>query len=125
MEFLQSEMEHNRRQKYEAALKLQEENRGLIEPRRNDVLLPGMFLPEPVNVLVASAKIITDEQQDEGFACNPPLESDLSSSSSKPRTSKHHNSSTRRKNRGNHPRKQINAESSRKQWIKKEKITSD
>ncbi|RWR86721.1 zinc finger protein [Cinnamomum micranthum f. kanehirae] len=125
MEFLQSEMEHNRRQKYEAVLKLQEENRGLIEPRRNDVLLPGMFLPEPVNVLVASAKIITDERQDEGFACNPPLESDLSSSSSKPSTSKHHNASTRRKNRGNHPRKQINAQSSRKQWIKKEKITSD
>lgn len=118
-------MEHNRRQKYEAVLKLQEENRGLIEPRRNDVLLPGMFLPEPVNVLVASTKIITDERQDEGFASNPPLKSDLSSSSSKPSTSKHHNASTRRKNRDNHPRKQINAQSSRKQWIKKEKITSD
>ncbi|XXG77924.1 hypothetical protein AAC387_Pa08g1975 [Persea americana] len=125
MEFLQSEMEHNRQQKYEAVLKLQEENRGLIEPRRNDVLLPGMFLPEPVNVLVASTKIITHEQQDEGFASNPPLKSDLSSSSSKPSTSKHHNASTRRKNRDNHPRKQINAQSSRKQWIKKEKITSD
>lgn len=118
-------MEHNRRQKYEAVLKQQEENRGLIEPRRNEVLLPGMFLPEPVNVLVASTKIISDERQDDGFACNPPLESDLSSSSSKPSTSKHHNASTRRKNRGNHPRKQINAQSSRKQWIKKEKITSD
>lgn len=118
-------MENNRRQKYAAILKLQEENRGLIERRGNDVLLPGVFLPEPVTVLVASTKIVTDEQQDEGSACNPPSEPDLTSSSSKPSTSKHNNVSMRKKNRGHHPRKQINAQSSRKQWIKKEKITSD
>ncbi|KAF6152966.1 hypothetical protein GIB67_021571 [Kingdonia uniflora] len=53
---LQSEAENIRRQKFEALLKLQEENSGLIEPKRIEVLMPGMFLPEPVTLPAESPK---------------------------------------------------------------------
>lgn len=42
---LQSDTEKIRRQKFESILKLQEENRGVIEPKKHEVLQPGMFLP--------------------------------------------------------------------------------
>lgn len=122
-EFLQSEAENNRRKNYAAVLKLQEENMGLIESKRNNVLLPGVFLPQPVTVLVASTQAAV-ERQDEGCESKPPPELDLSSSSNKPHTSKHSNTSWR-KNRSNYPRRQTNAQPSRKQWVKKEKMSSD
>ncbi|KAJ4847611.1 hypothetical protein Tsubulata_002712 [Turnera subulata] len=49
-ELLQSESESIRRQKFEAILKLQQENSGLIEPKRDLLVLPGMFLPPPAQV---------------------------------------------------------------------------
>ncbi|XP_077244968.1 RWD domain-containing protein isoform X2 [Tasmannia lanceolata] len=115
-EFLQSKTENSRRQKFEALLKVQQENSGLIEPKRNNVLLPGMFLPEPVSIPTTSTNA-TLEQQDE--------QKDTSSSSNNPRIIEHKNFNTRKKNRVNYPRKQLNAQSIRKQWIKKEKGASD
>ncbi|KAJ7950771.1 E3 ubiquitin-protein ligase RNF25 [Quillaja saponaria] len=45
---LQSESEITRRQKFEAVLKIQEGNSGIIQPKKDLVVLPGMFLPQPV-----------------------------------------------------------------------------
>nr|XP_043628358.1 E3 ubiquitin-protein ligase RNF25 [Erigeron canadensis] len=45
---LHSNSENTRRQKFEAILKLQQENNGLIEPKKTEVLMPGMYLPCPV-----------------------------------------------------------------------------
>lgn len=47
---LHSEHEIIRREKFEAILKLQKENSGLIEPKRDIAVLPGMFLPQPVTI---------------------------------------------------------------------------
>ncbi|KAL3815003.1 hypothetical protein ACJIZ3_016271 [Penstemon smallii] len=47
-DILESDSEKNRRQKFDAILKLQQENSGLIESKKSEVLLPGMFLPQPV-----------------------------------------------------------------------------
>ncbi|KAJ0483550.1 putative transcription factor C2H2 family [Helianthus annuus] len=44
---LHSDSENTRRQKFEVILKLQQENNGLIEPKKTEVLMPGMFLPRP------------------------------------------------------------------------------
>ncbi|XP_058104288.1 uncharacterized protein LOC131248190 [Magnolia sinica] len=121
-EFLRSEAEENRRKKFEAILKLQQENSGLIEPRRNDVLLPGMYLPQPILPPVTSTETIA-RKEDEDSACNPPAsETDLGGPSYQPGTSK---PKSTRKNRGHHTRKHLNSQSSRKQWIKKDKPTLD
>ncbi|GKB50229.1 E3 ubiquitin protein ligase RNF25, partial [Tanacetum coccineum] len=44
---LHSDSENSRRLKFETILKLQQENNGLIEPKKTEVLMPGMFLPRP------------------------------------------------------------------------------
>ncbi|KZV49065.1 hypothetical protein F511_11016 [Dorcoceras hygrometricum] len=63
-DFLQSDSEKLRRQKYEAVLKLQQENSGLIEPKSIEVLLPGMFLP-PSDVLRSTeSSMVHNELQD-------------------------------------------------------------
>lgn len=44
---LESECERIRREKFEAILKKQEEKSGLIEPKKDLLVLPGMYLPQP------------------------------------------------------------------------------
>ncbi|WJX41090.1 RING-type E3 ubiquitin transferase [Trifolium repens] len=47
---LQSEHEIIRKQRFEAILSLQKENNGLIEPKKDLVILSGMYLQQPVAV---------------------------------------------------------------------------
>ena len=47
---LQSEDEIIRKQRFKAILSLQKENNGLIEPKKDIVILPGMYLQQPVAV---------------------------------------------------------------------------
>ncbi|PSS35806.1 E3 ubiquitin-protein like [Actinidia chinensis var. chinensis] len=103
---LQSESEKSRRQKFEAILKLQQESSGLIEPKRNEVLLPGMFLPRsiPEPMTVPTEQEHTDR--------SIPLVTNSTSSSNRPSTSERRSLGTR--NRGRNSRKQV------QQWIKKE-----
>ncbi|XP_076936974.1 uncharacterized protein LOC143604350 [Bidens hawaiensis] len=61
---LNTDSENIRRKKFEAILKVQQENNGLIEPKKSEVLMPGMFLPRPLAVTSAtSAKEVTDSEQ--------------------------------------------------------------
>ncbi|ESW06460.1 hypothetical protein PHAVU_010G049700 [Phaseolus vulgaris] len=59
---LQSEDEMIRRQKFEAILNLQKENSGLIEPKKDIVILPGMYLPQPVAMPSSTPTKESDEQ---------------------------------------------------------------
>ncbi|OVA17195.1 zinc finger protein [Macleaya cordata] len=113
-ELLQSEAEKARRQKFESLLKLQEENSGLIEPKRSEVLQPGIFLPEPVTLPTGSTKPITELQQTDPISTPTTAETGSSRSSNKPSTSERKNLGMRPKNRVRHPREQ------KKKWIKKE-----
>ncbi|KAJ1415416.1 hypothetical protein SESBI_18107 [Sesbania bispinosa] len=61
---LQSEYEIIRRQKFEAILNLQKDNSGLIEPKRDLVILPGMYLPQPVAVPSSTSTNESEEQQE-------------------------------------------------------------
>ncbi|KAI8024637.1 E3 ubiquitin-protein ligase RNF25 [Camellia lanceoleosa] len=110
-QLLLSTLEKTRRQKFEAILKLQQENSGLIEPKKNEVLLPGMFLPQltPQSTTVSVKE--TSEQQHRD-PTGPSVTNSIGSSS-RPSTSEHRNSGTR-KHRGRNSRKQF------KQWIKKD-----
>lgn len=113
---MESDSEKFRREKFEAILKVQHENSGLIEPRKNEVLLPGMFLPPPIpETTTVSVNETTDPQNTES---NVRAEANSSGSSNRPRTSEHRNSGMR-KHRGRNPRNQV------KQWTKKETGNAD
>jgi len=59
---LQSGDEIIRRQKFEAILSLQKENNGLIEPKKDIVILPGMYLPQPAAMPSSALTKESDEQ---------------------------------------------------------------
>ncbi|KAK4266713.1 hypothetical protein QN277_023599 [Acacia crassicarpa] len=66
---LHCEREISRREKFEAILKLQEENSGIIEPKREIVVLPGMFLPRQVaNPIHEYAEESTEQQEKDASA---------------------------------------------------------
>ncbi|KAA3462121.1 E3 ubiquitin-protein ligase RNF25 [Gossypium australe] len=104
--FLHSDLE-NMRQKFEAISKLQQENCGLIGSKSEQVVLPSI---NPQNTFASSEQTSAEEtsgQSQNGAAANS------SSSSTRPTTSKHWNSGTRRQ-RPQNSRKHV------KQWVRKD-----
>lgn len=110
---LHSDQENTRRQKFEATFKLQQENSGLIEPKKEVRVLPGMFLTQPVT---PPANVETEEQNEQQQEGDLPAASEIhtGASSERPNTSKHGNRG-RRKQRPQH-----NFRKPPKQWIRKE-----
>ncbi|KAA8520434.1 hypothetical protein F0562_014690 [Nyssa sinensis] len=113
---LQSDSENIRRHKFEAILKLQEENNALIEPKKNEVLLPGMFLLRSTTSPTTVSDKDTTVQQHRDPTVNS--ETNSSGSSNRPTTSEHRNSGMR-KHRVRNSRKPV------KQWIKKDNGTAN
>lgn len=117
--FLNSDLENNRRDKFKALIKLQEEHNGLVEPRRNLAIQPGMYLPE--NVMRPSTSIETDNGQSVDGALSVNMEVTSDCSPNRDATRKHRNPDSRRKSRFQGSSKPMHkGPSSRKQWIKKE-----
>lgn len=118
--FLQSDSEKNRREKFEALLKLQQENNGLIEPKKDLAIVPGMFLP--ANVANPSTSTETEIEQCGEGASSAEGELDSGHSVNKTTTRNHRNPDPRRKSNRFHSSKrpQHAAAPSRKQWIKKD-----
>lgn len=109
---LHSDSELTRRLKFEAVLKLQEENSGLIEPKKNGVIVPGMFLQRPIAPPSAlSAKGPTSEQQQR----DPIIFSETSSSGSSSRAS-----TSEQRNLGMRRHRVRNSRKPVKQWVKKD-----
>ncbi|KAK9083377.1 hypothetical protein Scep_029848 [Stephania cephalantha] len=94
-EILQSEAEYFRKQKLEKITKLQEDINGLIKTKRDLVLMPGMFLPEPIIAPSEASAEVTSEQQTEP-SCPSTSETDPSMPLHKPRNSKSRSSSIRK-----------------------------
>uniref|UniRef100_A0A2P2L6L0 RING-type domain-containing protein n=1 Tax=Rhizophora mucronata TaxID=61149 RepID=A0A2P2L6L0_RHIMU len=111
-ELLQSDSEKIRRQKFDAILKLQGEKGGLIERKRDLVVLPGMFLPQPVffPAQPMNRETIEHHQSDHPTVSE---QANISSSSYRP-VSNYYRNSDRRKHRQQNPRSQV------KQWVRKE-----
>ncbi|XP_061374296.1 uncharacterized protein LOC133316552 [Gastrolobium bilobum] len=119
---LQSEHEIIRRQKFEAILNLQKENSGLFEPKRDIVIMPGMYLPQPVAMPSSMSTKESDEVQEKdppavgsgkhasGTSNGPSSSGNRSFGARRQRArSDHHSSSTVR-----NPRKQV------QQWVRKD-----
>lgn len=110
-DLLHSDSEKIRRQKFEAILKIQQENSGLIEPKKNEVLLPGMFLPQSVGLPSTESVGISIESRDK----DPAAKSDTNPGSSFNRPgSRKHNNSNMRKHRTQNSSKQV------RHWIRKD-----
>ncbi|KAK7277160.1 hypothetical protein RIF29_18311 [Crotalaria pallida] len=94
-ELLQSEYEIIRRHKFEAILNLQKENSGLIEPKKDLVILPGMYLPQPVATPSSTSTQDSDEHQEK----DPPKvvsEKHVGGTSNAPSSSRNRNFGARR-----------------------------
>ncbi|KAJ6851411.1 uncharacterized protein M6B38_258880 [Iris pallida] len=127
---LQSDKESERREKFEALLKLQQENNGLIEPRKNLAIFPGMFLPETISAPTTSAETIgipTTSAETDNVQCGDRnQQKDSTGSSSKAGTSRHSSSYRRRNNRSHSSKGLVNVPHNRRQqWIKKESDPSE
>ncbi|CAI8606693.1 unnamed protein product [Vicia faba] len=119
---LQSEEEIIRKQRFESILSLQKENNGLIEPKKDIVILPGMYLQQPVAVPDSTSTKEPDETEQHerdppavlsgkhvSGTSNGPSSSgnrNFGARKHRPRGDHHHSSSTAR-----HPRKPV------QQWV--------
>lgn len=108
---LQSDYEKTRREKFEAILKIQQENSGLIEPRKNEVLMPGMYLPQPVSLPPTEPDGISSESQNKDGAGRP--NTNPGSSFNRPGPKKHNNSNMRK-------HRTQNSSKQGRHWIRKD-----
>ena len=122
---LQSEDEINRRQKYEDILNLQKENSGLIEPKKEMVILPGMYLPQPVAMPSSTPTKESDEpQQKDPPAVVPEKHAGGTSNSSIPSSSRQRNFGARRQKARSDNHSSSTARNPRKpaqqQWVRRD-----
>ncbi|KAG6784599.1 hypothetical protein POTOM_010296 [Populus tomentosa] len=108
---LHSDSENFRRQKFEAILKLQQENSGLIEPKRDIVVVPGIYLPQRATSAAQTVNKETAEHQ--GTEATPSTDSSLN----RPRPRESRNSGRRQGVRNS--RRPVS------QWVRKENGTAD
>lgn len=109
---LHSDSENTRRQKFEAILKLQQENNGLIEPKKTEVLMPGMFLPRPTTTIAATT---TTTSSDKEAAIGERATKSKTNAGVPSNSSNHRRSGPRSRYRGRNSRTQVD-----RQWIVKE-----
>lgn len=113
--FLHSESETIRRQKFDDILKIQQENNGLIEPKRNEVLLPGMFLPQSAVLPSTESEGISSELQSKV----PEAKSDANPESSFDRRRPRKPNNSHRKHRTHNSSKQV------RHWIRKDDVSDN
>lgn len=109
---LDSDLENIRRQRFEAILKLQQENCGLIGSKADNVALPGINPRNTVTSSNPASTLETTEQPQINTSATAETNSS-SSSNNRPSTSKHRNSAMR-KQREQNSRKQV------RQWVRKD-----
>uniref|UniRef100_A0A6N2MKL2 RWD domain-containing protein n=1 Tax=Salix viminalis TaxID=40686 RepID=A0A6N2MKL2_SALVM len=112
---LHSDSENFRRQKFEAILKLQQENSGLIEPKRDIVVVPGIYLPQRATAPAQTVNRETAEHQ--GTEAGPSTETNLNSSLNRPRPREPRNPGRRQR-----PQKSRRPVS---QWVRRDNGTAD
>ncbi|CAH8307114.1 unnamed protein product [Eruca vesicaria subsp. sativa] len=116
---LQSNSEKIRRERFEAILKTQEEKGGLVQPKKNISVVPGMYLPPPAPASSSSNQEEAQEQRQQ--VEHKEGESETNSSSSNNRRGRgrgrggraHSNNVNRRKQNPQDPRKPT------KQWVQR------
>ncbi|KAG5399606.1 hypothetical protein IGI04_014213 [Brassica rapa subsp. trilocularis] len=117
---LQSESENMRRERFEAILKTQEEQGGLVQPKKNISVVPGMYLPPPPAPASSSSNQEEAQEQGQQVEQYKDAESETNSSSSnnrrgrgRGRGGRGHSNVNRRKQNPQDPRKPT------KQWVQR------
>lgn len=114
--FLHSESEIIRRQKFDTILKIQHENNGLIEPKKNEVLLPGMFLPpQPVALPSTESQGNSNESENKDSVVKSDTNPGSSFDRHRPRKPNH----SHRKQRTQNSSKQT------RHWIRRDNISEN
>lgn len=111
---LQSDSENIRRERFEAILRTQEEKGGLVQPKKNISVVPGMYLPPPPPASSSSNDDEAGQTQEQGEVEPKEAETETNSSSSTNRRGRgwRHNVN-RRKQNSQDPRKP------RMQWVQR------
>ncbi|ERN00251.1 E3 ubiquitin-protein ligase RNF25 isoform X1 [Amborella trichopoda] len=98
-EVLLSDIETIKREKFEATVRVQRENGGLIEPKKIDVLQPGIFLPETTNLNSSRTGLSDQKVEASNFLTRSGDDSNTPGSSMAGGSVENVNSSQRRKGR--------------------------
>lgn len=119
-ELLRSEAEQLRRKRIESLVNLQQERNGLIEPKKDLAIQPGMYVTLPP---------ITSETAGENIDPNDGTTTSISeteqcSQANNTTSNKPKNSGNRRRNRANALRRQSHGQPVRQQWQRKEADSS-
>ncbi|TVT96837.1 hypothetical protein EJB05_57912, partial [Eragrostis curvula] len=119
-ELLHSEAEQNRRKRIESLVSLQQECNGLIEPKKDLAIQPGMYVSLPPSA-PATAEGDNEPCEDTTTSTSEMEPHSLANNGS---TNKPKNSGHRRRNRANASRRQPHGQTGRQQWQRKEADTS-
>ncbi|KAJ3689918.1 hypothetical protein LUZ61_019082 [Rhynchospora tenuis] len=114
-ELLQSKSEDDRRKQFDELLKLQQERNGIIEPKKDLVVQPGMFISLPTPPPATTAT--TEEEQEIGVE-DSVADSTEPTNEAAAHHNKQKNATVRRKHRTRGSRKQQHHQ--RRQWVQKE-----
>ena len=120
-ELLRSEAEQIRRKRIESLVNLQQERNGLIEPKKDLAIQPGMYVTLPPSTPDTAAGESTDPNDDTTTSTS---ETEQCSQANNTTSNKTKNSGNRRRNRANALRRQSHGQPVRQQWQRKEADSS-
>uniref|UniRef100_A0A0D9XT97 RWD domain-containing protein n=1 Tax=Leersia perrieri TaxID=77586 RepID=A0A0D9XT97_9ORYZ len=121
-ELLHSESEKSRREKFASLFNLQQERNGLIEPKKDLSIQPGMYIPRPPSApTAAEGDTIDDSCEDTTTSTSG---TDPHETNSTATTKPNSNSGNRRRHRPHASRRQPHGQPVRQQWQRKGGDTS-
>ena len=115
-ELFQSKSEDDRRKQFDELLKLQQEKNGIIEPKKDLVVQPGMYISLPTPQPATDAAAAKEEQEID--AVDSRADGTEQTNEVAAPHNKQKNANVRRKHRMRGSRKQQHHP--RKQWVQKE-----
>ncbi|KAL5204829.1 hypothetical protein ABZP36_009700 [Zizania latifolia] len=115
-ELLHSESENNRREKFASLFNLQQERNGLIEPKKDLSIQPGMYISRPPSAPTAAEGDTIDDSCEGTTTSTSAVEAHSQTNSTG--TTKH-NSGHRRRNRSHASRRQPFGQPGGQQWRRK------
>lgn len=115
-ELLQSKSEDDRRKQFDELLKLQQERNGIIGPKKELVVQPGMYVSLPT--LQPTISGTAEEEQEFGVEDSTAGGSERTDEVATP-DNKQKNANVRRKHRMHGSRKQQHHHHQRRQWVQK------
>ncbi|XP_015697950.1 E3 ubiquitin-protein ligase RNF25 [Oryza brachyantha] len=119
-ELLHSESEKNRREKFASLFNLQQQRNGLIEPKKDLSIQPGMYIPRPPSMPTAAEEATIDDSCKDTTTSTSEVEPHSQTNSTGSTTKHNSNSGHRRRHRSHASRRQPpHGQPVRQQWQRK------